>query len=663
MICRSVWALALGCLLIGAAHGGQPPAFDPRPNPLPPPSPLPVPRPGAVLVGPVVELIDLRDVSLDDALRLFSEQTGLRIVASPKAGQARVSLYLKDVPAQVALEALTRAYGFYLRDNGGVQTVYTPTEHQADLVSFREDYTGSFTLLFPNAFDVATAIRDLYGANVQLTFGDDDGVILDDLQSRFDRFDLIDQRSQGIGALGGGLGGGFGGGVGGGLNGLGGLGGGFGGIGGFGSGALGAGAGGFGGGGVGGGFSGGGSGFAAGRGGSGGGRGAGAGVGAAPQQQGQQGGQANTGATIFVTVIRRHNQLVIRTSDHKVLANLEQLIRTLDVPTPLVLLEVKVLSIDLGHEFNSVFDYQFAGVSAGGGFTAGNVLPPLADIGAPRPQSFQPLIPQGTGLRPTDLIFQVVSDSFRFRMQLLENQNRVTSVATPMLLTANNEVSRIFIGRSVPITVGFTPPQIVTNGLAAANTVQATPITTITPVGTQLLITPNINADRTVTLRVTQQTSSVQANGATVPLPNPGGGVTQVPVDVLQQRTFSGTVIAKDGLTVAVGGLIEEELRDVRRGIPVISKMPYVGFLFRSQNTVRTRREQVILLRPFVFFTPTESNCLSRDLLRELSIHPMSPDPTGTLNTFTPRDPLRPDPPLDQWESIFKVHFVSPKDF
>jgi general secretion pathway protein D len=122
-------------------------------------------------------------------------------------------------------------------------------------------------------------------------------------------------------------------------------------------------------------------------------------------------------------------------------------------------------------------------------------------------------------------------------------------------------------------------------------------------------------------------------------------------------------VIAKDGLTVAVGGLIEEELRDVRRGIPVVSKIPYAGFFFRSQNTVRARREQIILLRPYVFFTPAEASCLSRDLLRELSIHPMAPNPVGTLGAFTPRDPLRPDPPLTQWESIFKVHFVSPKDF
>lgn len=248
-------------------------------------------------------------------------------------------------------------------------------------------------------------------------------------------------------------------------------------------------------------------------------------------------------------------------------------------------------------------------------------------------------------------------------MQLLENQGRVTAVARPLLLTANNEVSRLFIGRTVPITVGFTPAQIVNTGVAAANTVQATPITVVTPVGTQPLITPNINADRTVTLRVTQQTTRVQQNGATVPLPNPGGGVTQVPVDVVQQRTFSGTVIAKDGLPIAVGGLIEEELRDVRRGIPVISKIPYAGFFYRSQNTIRARREQIILMRPYVFFTPAESSCPSRDLLRDPSIHAMAPNPVGTLGAFTPRDPLTPDPPLTQWESIFKAHFVSPKAF
>jgi general secretion pathway protein D len=346
------------------------------------------------------------------------------------------------------------------------------------------------------------------------------------------------------------------------------------------------------------------------------------------------------------------------------MAHICHLVRQLDVPTPLVLLEVKVLSIDLGEDFNSIFDYQFATDNLlAGGFTSGNILPPLADIGAPAPPRYLPINPQGTGIRPTDFIFQVVNSNFRFRMQVLEVHNRVTEVATPVLLTANNEVSRIFIGQTQPITIGFTPGQIVNTGVATASTLSPTPITTLQDIGTQLVITPNINADRTVTLRLTEQRSSVVPNGGTIPVPNATGGIQNIAIDIVRRQTFTGTVVAKDGLTVAVGGLIEEELRDHREEPPIISKIPYLGFLFRRQTSRRGRREHVILIRPYVFFTPVEAAALSRDLVSDLSAHPMAPAPIGTLNTFLPREVLRPDPPKDGCETIFKVHFFTPKDF
>ena len=111
------------------------------------------------------------------------------------------------------------------------------------------------------------------------------------------------------------------------------------------------------------------------------------------------------------------------------------------------------------------------------------------------------------------LIFQYVSDNFRARIQLLENDNRVTELATPLLLTANNEVSHIFIGQYIPIVIGFSQSGAITGG-NTTTAVQPTPQTSYTSVGQGLLITPNINADRSVMLRVSQQNSSVNKGGA-----------------------------------------------------------------------------------------------------------------------------------------------------
>lgn len=369
-------------------------------------------------------------------------------------------------------------------------------------------------------------------------------------------------------------------------------------------------------------------------------------------------------ATIFVTVIRRNNQVVVRTGDERTMEQIRDLIMRLDVPTPLVLLEVKVLRLALGDEFKSAFDYQFSdGATVAGGFTSGNILPPVSDAINGPARRFESVQPGGTGLNNDHFYFQVVNDSFRMRLQLLENNNRVTTLATPLLLTANNEVSRIFVGETLPFTVGFTPGQVVPTGAGTANTVTSTPITELRDVGQSLLITPNINADRTVTLRIVQEQSEPVRDGARIPVADTEGGIQEVSVDTVKRNTVSGTVVGMDGLTVALGGLIEERVRDNRAEVPVLGKLPVVGFFFRRQNSVRERAEMVILIRPYVFNTPAESALSSGELMQQLSIHPSSDCPVGTMNTFAPHEVIRANPPVTECQKTFRFHSLEPKRF
>lgn len=369
-------------------------------------------------------------------------------------------------------------------------------------------------------------------------------------------------------------------------------------------------------------------------------------------------------ARIYLSVIRRQNQLVVRTADQRTMDRIRELVHQLDVPTPLVLLEVKVLALELDDGFSSVFDYQFTdGNTTAGQFTTGNILPPAGDLVEGTARRFSSLTPQGSGVNPNHMIFQVVNDNFRARIQLLENKNRVTQVATPMLLTANNEVSRIFIGQTVPVTVGFTPPTVVAGAVAANVALAGTPITQLQDLGQSLIVTPSINADRTVTLRLGQQNSRLVPNGARIPVPTTDGTVIDQPIDTVQRTSVTGTVVAKDGLTVAVGGLIEDVISDNREQVPILGKIPGLGFFFRRQFTGRNRTELVVLIRPYVFNTPQESAALSADLIPELSLHPFALDPGGSLETFVPEEVLRPDPPQNQLQSIFRFHSVLPKAY
>src|SRR5262245_2853649 len=102
-------AVLLGLAVASATAPAQPPPGDKGgETQLPPPRML---QDG----GPPLELVEFRDVPLGEALRLLSQQSGLKLVASAEAGKTLVSLYLRDVPPMVAVSSLTQAYGLIYR--------------------------------------------------------------------------------------------------------------------------------------------------------------------------------------------------------------------------------------------------------------------------------------------------------------------------------------------------------------------------------------------------------------------------------------------------------------------------------------------------------------------------------------------------------------------
>ena len=177
------------------------------------------------------------------------------------------------------------------------------------------------------------------------------------------------------------------------------------------------------------------------------------------------------------------------------------------------------------------------------------------------------------------------------------------------------------------------------------------------------MITPSINADRTVTLRVVQENARRVINGGRIPVLNTNGVITNQEVDTVNRSTVSGTVVAKDGMAVALGGLIEDEVSDDRAQVPGIGKLPVLGFLFRRQATGRERRELVVMIRPYVFNTPSESAALSQELLQQLSVHPQILQGEGAVNTFRADEVVRVNLDECNLHEQFRFHNVVPKTY
>ncbi|MEM1210689.1 MAG: hypothetical protein AAGI68_00170 [Planctomycetota bacterium] len=544
------------------------------------------------------EKVRLEQVSLARAAEALGEAANANVVVSRTIANQPITLTLRGIKLPAALDAIAVSQGLVTRqdDASGVYFLATPDEIQRDLSAFRANQTEVFTLLYPNATDVVRAIGDVFGNRVIVTEPDDeDDQDLTDLENRFQRFDLLEGRSRGLTSASGGA------------NVVSGssLGNRFGNNSNNNSNnnqsdntpsprldpddfpnltaeearavqqAI-----------------------------------AGGGDAAA---QAQALAIARREALTFVTSIPRLNRIIVRSSDPQVLSDIAALIKRVDVPTPLVLLEVRVLRVLLNDGLSSDFDFAFQAGDALGSFSRGEIDPSAAGS----------ILPGGTGATLSAGIFQVVSDNFQGRLELLQSKGRVTSLATPILLTANGEVSRIFSGEQIPITIGFTEPQVIV-GDGATTTLAATPVTELRDVGTDLLITANINADRTVTLRLLQETSTINEDGASILVPNVGG-LTSETVDTVASQSASGTIVAQDGKLLAFGGLIEETESDTREQLPLLGDLPLVGFLFRRESSQISRNELIVMVRPYVLSTPVEGDAISRNLLESLNVHPYRP--------------------------------------
>ncbi len=549
--------------------------------------------------GNDLAILEMQDVPLYLAARAISDETGLSIAASADARDTPVNLYLRDVEAADAFDTLVLTHKLYMSEVPGARIVrlHTAEEYARDASSFGDEITKVFTLKYPNSRDVALAIRDLFGDRVRLASRIDDEDepgehLTEDLQQRLERFDIIDARGQGFGIDGGGQGAQVGRALTNrfdndrfsrnsrsfrNLNRLGEN---------FGTdtdrfdrlsleegltpeeiSAL------------------------------------ESGDPAAIEQAVQQ------RADIYVTVIDRLNKVMVRTRDEKTMEDICELVCCLDVPTPLVLLEVKIMEVALERGLDTAFDWNISSGTWSGGF---NTTEP-ATVG--------------------DLVFTYLDNSFQSQIRMLQRGNKLTVLGKPMLLTANNEVSRLFIGEEVPLNRNFQGGQtVVTVGgsiVSASNT-----DIEFRPVGSTLLITPNINDDRTVSLRVLQEESRIVEGGADVLVPDAGGGFINRSIDTVASQTASGTFVARDRETIAVGGMITESLVSQRSQIPVLGDIPGVGLLARNQRLGRERKEIVLLLTPHIIKTAGEGEAVSQELVERNSFHPNKPSGDGQLGSF-----------------------------
>ena len=184
----------------------------------------------------------------------------------------------------------------------------------------------------------------------------------------------------------------------------------------------------------------------------------------------------------------------------------------------------------------------------------------------------------------TTLGWGVVDESLTMTVILnaLESQGNNNILSTPSLLTLDNEEAYITVGSEVPFVTGSYTNTGVGNG--ASN-----PFQTIEreSVGVTLKVTPQINEGNAVVMDIVQEVSTLAPSLIASDL-------------ITNERKIETMVLANDGNIVVLGGLVSDEIQDDSQGVPVLSSIPLVGRLFRSDSVKVTKQNLLVFIRPTI---------------------------------------------------------------
>ncbi|MEJ2697029.1 MAG: secretin N-terminal domain-containing protein [Candidatus Sulfobium sp.] len=183
------------------------------------------------------------------------------------------------------------------------------------------------------------------------------------------------------------------------------------------------------------------------------------------------------------------------------------------------------------------------------------------------------------GLDPTDNVRAVLT--------ALQDRSNVNVVAAPHIMVSDNKEASIQIGSQVPLATSQTNTPIGTG-----TTVSTTTTSTIQykDIGIILKVKPQVNDSGLINLDFSQEISQI---GTPVSI----AGQDEVTIDKTEAQS---NLVAQDGETIVIGGLIRQDKSHGRNGIPFLSRIPILGYLFGNTSDSDIRTELIILLTPHV---------------------------------------------------------------
>ncbi|HZQ45694.1 MAG TPA: secretin N-terminal domain-containing protein, partial [Verrucomicrobiae bacterium] len=305
----------------------------------------------------------------------------------------------------------------------------------------------------------------------------------------------------------------------------------------------------------------------------------------------------------------RSNALLISANVH-FFPQVLKLIQDLDAPTPQVMIEARIVEVSsdfldrLGVRWSpngstftaadydnsmlgstsSQYNTGFAGTTRGGSTSTQTTSSSTGGINSTT------LVNTIAGLR-TGMLNNTIS--MDFLVQFLHETTHATVLGSPQMNVRDNEMGKLFVGQQVPFIT-----QSQNTDVGALNQSFA-----YKPVGVILEVTPHINIDGDVSLKIHAESSSI------VPGQTLFGGA------IIDTRYFKTDLEAKDGQTLVLGGIIQKQVSDTLRKTPILGEIPGLKWLFNKKDTTTQEVELIVFLRPKVVRNPHQA----QELLDEVN--------------------------------------------
>ena len=269
-----------------------------------------------------------------------------------------------------------------------------------------------------------------------------------------------------------------------------------------------------------------------------------------------------------VRIDERTNKIIVTDYPEKIV-EIDEIIRAFDEKTPQVLIDAQIIELRPSDKLEVGFNIDYW-------------IKKYVQVQSTLPVNVNNTIFMGT---PAGASVDEAGE-YKAIMDVLRTIGDTKILSSPRIVALNNQEAKIHVGTKDAYITSATSQA----GTGTAITSQAV---NLVDTGIQLSVTPTINRDNFITMKIRPELSSSTRTEITSQ-----NEITEIPIVTTSEAET--TVTLKDGVTLIIGGLRKDERIKTSRKIPILGDIPFLGNLFGSTSDETRKTEIVILLTPHI---------------------------------------------------------------